>query len=399
MSSALAGLRVLDLSTLFSAPQIGALLGDFGADVVKVEPREGDLQRRLGVQQDGHSRLWAMVARNKRAITLDLDGEAGRALLQRLLGTTDVVVVNAPQHTLERWGIPWEQVSQAFPRLVMVRVSGFGATGPRAERPGAGSLGEAYAGLTHMTGERDGPPMMTALPIGDILTAVSGVVGTLLACYARDARGQSGQSGQLVDVSMYEPILQLLSGAFAGWDGEAEAPGRMGSRVAGGVPRNVYRTGDGRFVVVSGTTDAQVARMLQLIGRDTEADRARFGASRERLQHADELDGLVAAWIAERSRPEVIEALDGQRIPVAPVNDPRDVLDDEHVAARGSLARFEDAALGTVHLVAPSPQLSGTPGRIHGLGPPIGAHNREVYREWAGLGDAEFDALEARGVI
>ena len=207
------------------------------------------------------------------------------------------------------------------------------------------------------------------------------------------------QSGQLVDVSMYEPILQLLSGAFAGWDGEAEAPGRMGSRVAGGVPRNVYRTGDGRFVVVSGTTDAQVARMLQLIGRDTEADRARFGASRERLQHADELDGLVAAWIAERSRPEVIEALDGQRIPVAPVNDPRDVLDDEHVAARGSLARFEDAALGTVHLVAPSPQLSGTPGRIHGLGPPIGAHNREVYREWAGLGDAEFDALEARGVI
>lgn len=396
MSSALEGLRVLDLSTLFSAPQIGALLGDFGADVVKVEPREGDPQRRLGIQHNGQSRLWAMVARNKRTITLDLDGEAGRALLQRLLAATDVLVVNAPQRTLERWGIPWERISETFPRLVMVRVSGYGATGPRAERPGAGSLGEAYAGLTHMTGETDGPPMLTALPIGDVLTAISGVVGALLACYARDVRNAPGQ---LVDVSMYEPILQLLSGAFAGWDGGDPLPARMGSRVAGGVPRNVYPTGDGRFVVVSGTTDAQVARMLALIGRDTEADRARFGTSRERLLHGDELDALVAAWIAERSRPDVIGALDGQRIPVAPVNDLRDVLEDDHVAARGSLAQFEDTALGNLHLVAPSPRLGATPGRIRRLGPGIGEHNREVYEEWIELAGADFDELEREGVI
>ena len=395
MSTALQGLRVLDLSTLFSAPQISAMLGDFGADVVKVEPREGDLQRRLGVQQAGQSRLWSMVARNKRTITLDLDEAPGRALLQRLVAASDVLVVNAPQRTLERWEIPWERVSAAHPQLVMVRVSGYGATGPHAERPGAGSLGEAYAGLTHMTGEPDGPPMMTALPLGDILTAVSGLIGTLLACYARDTRGASGQ---LVDVSMYEPILQLLSGAFANWDG-GEPPSRMGSRVAGGVPRNVYRTGDGRFVVVSGTTDPQVGRMLSLLQRDSEEDRARFAASRDRLRHADELDGLVADWIAERSRPDVIAALDAHRIPVSPVNDLQDVVTDDHVNARRNIQAFEDAILGKVHLVTPSPRLSQTPGEIQRLGAPIGAHNREVYREWLCLEGAAFETLVAEGTI
>lgn len=396
MAGALDGLRVLDLSTLFSAPQISALLGDFGADVVKVEPREGDLQRRLGRPSDGPSVLWAMVARNKRAITLDLDCDEGRALLRLLVAQADVLVVNQPSRTLERWGVTWDLLSPDYPRLVMVSVSGFGTRGPYAGRPGAGTLAEGFAGLTHMTGDADGPPMLTAVPIGDILTAISGVVGTLLACYARDARGASGQ---YVDVSMYEPILQLLSGTIAGWDGEGDPPARMGSRIGGGVPRNVYRTGDARFVVVSGTTDNQVARMLELIGRDSEDDRARFAASSDRVGHADELDGLVAAWIAERPRADVLEALGGARIPVSPVNDLRDVFEDPHIAARGSIAEVDDALLGTLRLVAPSPQLSATPGAIRRLGPAIGEHNREVYAEWLGISGEDFSALERSGVI
>ena len=254
---ALEGLRVLDISTLFAAPQIATALGDLGADVVKVEPPQGDPLRAMGAQRGGRSLMWALAARNKRAIALDLDDAAGNDVLHRLVERADVLVENFPRSTLERWHCTYDELASDNPRLVVVSVSCYGATGPYRDRPGAGTLAEAFGGLTNMIGDADGPPMLPSVALGDTVTAMAGVIGTLAACYHRDARGGSGQH---VDVSMYEPILHLLAGTVVAYDPTGAAPRRTGSRVAGGAPRNVYGTGDGYWVAVSGTTDAQVAR-------------------------------------------------------------------------------------------------------------------------------------------
>jgi crotonobetainyl-CoA:carnitine CoA-transferase CaiB-like acyl-CoA transferase len=396
VDGALAGLRVLDISTLFAAPQIAAVLGDLGADVVKVEPPHGDPLRSMGAQRDGRSLMWALAARNKRAITLDLDSEGGRDLLQRLVEQTDVLVENYPRSTLERWRCTYDELAARNRRLVVVSVSCYGATGPYRDRPGAGTLAEAFGGLTNMIGEADGPPMLPSVALGDTVTAMTGVIGALAACYYRDTGGGRGQH---VDVSMYEPILQLLSGTIVAYDPIGETPKRTGSRVSGGVPRNVYRTRDGHWVVVSGTTDAQVARLLPLIRRDTPQDRARFGRSAARLAVADELDGLVAGWIAARDRKDVLEAFLAARIPAAPVNDVPAILDDPHVSERNSLVKVDDDDLGSLTMPSPTPRLSATPAQVRAIGPRLGAHNDEVFRDWLELGSQEMDALRRAGGV
>ena len=306
--AALDGLRVLDLTTLLAAPQIAAMLGDFGADVVKIEPPSGDPLRQIGVRRGEGSPAWAFVSRNKRAITLDLDRPEGQRLFRRLVGEADVLVENLTPALRERWGCDYASLSAAHPRLVVVSVSCHGQTGPRASEPGAGALAEAYAGFAHMNGEAGGPPILPSLPLGDAMTGFSGVIGALLACYWRDRRESGSGLGQHVDVSMYEPILQLLGLPFATWDGTGSGPRRNGSRVEGGVPRNLYRCRDDRWIALSGTTDAQVARVLETIGRSGPEDIERYGRSAARLRVADELDGLVADWIAERDRDEVLAA-------------------------------------------------------------------------------------------
>jgi crotonobetainyl-CoA:carnitine CoA-transferase CaiB-like acyl-CoA transferase len=396
---ALAGLRVLDLTTLLSAPQVAAMLADFGAEVVKVEPREGDPLRRIGAARAGRSLAWALVARGKRAVTLDLDREEGRALFARMALRADVLVENLPTPLLARWGCDYASLAQRNPRLVVVSVSCYGRSGPHAERPGAGSVAEAFAGLTHLTGEAAGPPLLTSVPIGDTLAAVAGVVGALAACWSRDAGKQPSGRGQHVDVSMFEPVLQLLATSLVAWDPREPPPGRSGSRIAGGVPRNVYRARDGRWLALSATTDAQVARVLRLVDRDTPEARERFGTSPARLAHADELDALVAGWVAGRDAEGALAACLEARLPAAAVHDLAQVQADPHVAARGSVVRVRDEALGELALVAPVPRLSATPGRIRGTGPALGAHNAEVYLEWLGIGRDELARLVREGIV
>lgn len=354
----LSGLRVLEVATLYAAPQIGAMLGDLGADVVKIEPPAGDPMRRMGQRRGGRPVAWELVARHKRSVVLDLDGgvEADRATFRSLVGAADVLVENLSPQVRTRWGCTYDELRAVNERLVVVSVSCYGMTGPYADRPGAGTLAEAVAGLTHMTGEAEGPPMLASVAIGDTVTAFAGVIGALAACWARDVGGGSGRH---VDVSMVEPMLQIMAGTIVGWDGEGEPPRRSGSRVPGGVPRNVYATADGRYVVVSGTTDAQVARVLAVIGRDAPEDRARFGAAEARMRAADELDSLVADWIGAHARDEVLTAFVEARVPVAPVNDVRDVLADPHLAARG---------------VIPQP----------GPAPELGADRDAVLDDWLG---------------
>jgi crotonobetainyl-CoA:carnitine CoA-transferase CaiB-like acyl-CoA transferase len=387
---------VLDISTFLAAPQVAAMLGDLGADVVKVEPSGGDPLRRIGAQRGGHSLMWALVNRNKRSITMDLQRAEGQALLRRLVPSFDVMVENQPIGTLERWGCTPEQLAEIHPPLVVVSVTCYGRTGPYAERPGAGTLAEAFGGLTFMTGESDGPPMLSSIPLGDTIVAMSGVIGTLAACYHRDLRGGTGQH---VDVSMYEPILQLLASTIVAFQPEGPTPTRTGSRVQGGVPRNVYRTADDQWIVVSGTTDSQVARLLVLLGDGTTDQEAKFATSDVRLRHADELDGLVAGWVARLPRHQALASLLDARVPAAPVNDVAAILSDPHVLARHAVVSVPDDQLGPVSLVAPAPRLVGTPGHIRTAGPGIGAHNHEVYRELLGLDAAQIDHMAAEGVI
>lgn len=382
-AQALSGVRVLDLTNLFAAPQIAATLADFGADVVKIEPPSGDPIRRIGVSRDGASPQWALVARNKRAIALDLDASGDRARFDRLVEAADVLVENLTTKLLGRWGCDFETLSARNPRLVVTSISCYGRTGPYADRAGAGTLAEAFAGFAHLNGEADGPPLVPSLPLGDTLSGLSGVIGTMMALYARDRPDGTGR-GQHVDVTMIEPILQLLALPLVHWGGEGAPPARMGSRVAGGVPRNLYRASDGDYLALSGTTDAQVARILSLLGRDGEEDRGRFGTSAARLARADELDGLVADWISAHTREEALSAFHAIRIPVAPVNDLAAILDDPHVRARASVGTLDDPAMGPLRFVTPAPRLSETPGRHRHVGPEIGEHDAQVFREWLG---------------
>jgi crotonobetainyl-CoA:carnitine CoA-transferase CaiB-like acyl-CoA transferase len=258
-------------------------------------------------------------------------------------------------------------------------VSGFGADGPYAERAGSGTVLEAYGGLTHMTGDAEGAPMLSSVPIGDYMGAFFGVSGVLAALYWRDARGGTGQ---LVDVSIYEAVLQFLGPAMVAWSPGEPAPARTGSRIPVATPRNVYRTRDARWVVISGPTDAQVLRILALMGADTDETRTKFGRAAERNAHADELDDMVAAWVATRDAHDVVDQLVRARIPVTEVNSAQSLLDDPHVQARGSISVVDDPELGTLRMPAPAPHLSRTPPRIATTGPALGADTEDVLRDW-----------------
>ncbi len=380
MTGALAGLRVVDLSNLLAAPQVAALLADLGADVVKVEPPAGDPLAVLGAQRDGRSLPYALANRGKRRVVVDPTTDEGLAELADLVGRADVVVANQPLRLLERWGCSPTRIAAANPRAVVVTVSCYGTDGPLGDRGGNGSMAEAFAGLTHLTGEPDGPPMLPSVALGDSLVALAGAFGAIAACWHRDVAGGPGQH---VDVSMFEPVLALLGPAVAAWQPGEEPPSRTGSRGPGGVPRNVYQGSDGRFLVLSGTTDAQVARVLEVLERDGDEERARYGRSADRLAHADELDGLVADWIAARGRDEAVAAFEAARVPVAPVHDLAELAAHPQVVARGSLATVQDPVAGPVTVPGPVARLSATPaapGPVPFEATDLGA----VLADWAG---------------
>ena len=376
-------MRVLDLATLFPAPMVAAMLGDLGADVVKVEATGGDPLRVTGAMRGDRTFVWALADRNKRALCVDFDTGDGIEVVQRLTAVADVVVLNQPQRVLERWGCTYDEIAARNPGAIVVLVTGFGVEGPNAERPGNGTVLEAYGGLTNMTGEADGPPVLSSVPIGDYMGAFFGLSGVLAALYWRDARGGTGQ---LVDVSIYEAVLQFLGPAMVAWSPGEPAPARTGSRIPVATPRNVYRTRDARWIVISGPIDAQVVRILELMGTDTDEMRAKFGRATERNDNADELDGMVASWVATMDAAVVVDALVAARIPVTEVNDVERLLADAHVRARSSIAVVEDPELGTLHMPAPAPRLSRTPARIASTGPALGADNDDVLRDWLGEG-------------
>ena len=394
MSDALAGLKVLDVSTLFAGPLAATMLGDFGAEVIKVEHPRGDPVRSHGASKDGIG-LWAkVVGRNKRGITLYLGSPEGQAVFRRLVADADVVIENFRPGTLERWGLGYDELSRINPRLVLTRVTGFGQIGPYAGRPGFGTLAEAMSGFAAITGEPDGPPTLPPFGLADGIAALAGAFATMTALRARDTTGR----GQVVDLAIIEPILTLLGPQPTVWDTLQQVQERTGNRSANNAPRNTYLTRDRRWVAVSTSAQSIAERVMTLVGRPELTQEPWFASGGERAKHADLLDEAVGSWVARHDRDEVLRVFEQAQAAVAPIYDVRDVVADPQFAALGSLVRIADPELGSVLMQNVLFRLSETPGHIDSAGPSLGQHTAEVLAE-LGIDAAELAELRRVGAV
>jgi crotonobetainyl-CoA:carnitine CoA-transferase CaiB-like acyl-CoA transferase len=391
----LSGVRVVDAATIYAGPMIATLLGDFGADVVKVEHPHGDGLRSWEWRKDGESLWWALVGRNKRAITLALSDPRGAAMLRQLLAEADVFVENFRPGTLERWGLDPEDLLRINPRLVVVRVSGFGQTGPYRSRPGFGTLAEAISGFADTNGPADGPPVLPQWPLADGVAALAGAFATMIALRHAERTGE----GQVVDLSIYEPLFWILGAQTSAYDQLGTVPARQGSRTGFNVPRECYRTRDGRWVALSGATTATGRRILRAVGRDDLADAPWFGDITGRIAHRDEIDDAIASWVAERDNAAVLATFDAVGATVGPIYSIADIAADPHFIERGSVATVEHPALGPLRMQGLIANLTRTPGRIRSTGPLLGEHNDEILRDRLGCRPEELVQLVADGVI
>ena len=392
--SALDGVRIIDVATLFAGPLAATILGDFGADVLKIEHPRGDPARSHGHAKNGVGLWWKMLARNKKAITLYLGAPAGQDLFRRLVRDADVVVENFRPGTLERWGLGYDTLAAINPRLILARVTGFGQFGPYAHRPGFGTLAEAMSGFAHITGQPDGPPTLPPFGLADGIAALATACAILMALRARDSTGR----GQVIDLAIIEPILTVLGAQPTVYDQLGLVQQRMGNRSANNAPRNTYRTAEGKWVAVSTSTQPVAERVMRLVGRPDVIAEPWFATGHGRSAHADELDAAVGRWIAERSLDEVVSAFEQAEAAVAPIYDVADVLADPQYQALQSIVTVADPELGPLKMQNVLFRLSDTPGRIRTTGPRLGEHNAEVFGR---LGiDAEGLAdLARQGVI
>ncbi len=391
----LEGIRVVEAATLFAAPLAAMLLGDYGADVIKIEhPHRVDPARGHGPSKNGVGLWFKTLARNKRLVTLDLSKPAGADLFLRLAERSDVVLENFRPGTLERWGVGWEELSAVNPRLVLARVSGFGQTGPYAGRAGFGTLAEAMSGFASLNGEPDGAPLLPPLALADGVTALATAFAILAALRARDETGR----GQIVDTSLVEPLLTLLGPQLTAYDLLGELQPRTGNRSSHNAPRNLYRTADDSWVAVSSSATSIAARVLQLVGRGDLTDQPWFATGSGRVEHVDEIDDAVAAWIRDRDRDTVLAAFEEAGAAIAPVYDAGDVLADPQLAALGSISTVEDPQLGPLKMPNVISRLSETPGRILHTGGRHGCDNAAVFGE-LGVKPAELALLREERVI
>ncbi len=392
----LTGIRVIELGVLLAGPFAGQLLGDMGAEVIKVElPGTGDPMRKWGRELvDDQSLWWPVVARNKKSISLNLREERGQQLLYELIKEADVLIENFRPGTLEKWNLGYDTLKQFNKKLIMVRVSGFGQTGPYAPRAGYGAIGEAMGGLRHIVGEADRPPARVGISIGDSLAASYATMGTLAALRARDITGE----GQVIDCAIYESVLAMMESLVTEYDKTDYIRQRSGSRLPNIAPSNVYPTQDGE-VLIAANQDTVFRRLAELMEQPELAEHPAYKDHVSRGEHEDELDEIVARWSRQHTSAELLKKLHEGGVPAGKIFTPPDMLEDEHFKARQALVPHHHPVLGDLMMQNVVPRFSDTPGSIRTPAPELGEHNQTVYQEMLNLSDEEFKQLQDDGIV
>jgi formyl-CoA transferase len=396
------GIRVLELGSFIAAPMAGRIFAEFGADVVKVErPRTGDELRAWRRGRGDTSLLFRTMARGKRSVTLDLREPEGRDLALRLVAASDVVLENFRPGTLELWGLGPEVLQAARPDVVLVRISGYGQTGPYRGRPGFASVAESLGGLRNLTGDPDRPPVRVGVSLGDSLAGLYGALGALMALLQRERSGRAAP--ETVDVALYEAVFGVLEDLVPEYDGYGIVRERTGAALPGIVPSNTYPTAGEGWVVIGGNGDAIYRRLMTAVERSDLADDPRLADNAGRVAHRALIDDAIAAWTSRHDVAAVVRTLEDAGVPVGPIYDAADILADPHYAARDMLVRHDvELEPGEVHQIAfPGvvPKLERSPGSTRGVGPDLGAHTAEVLAELAAVDDADLARLRESGVI
>ncbi|WP_028311593.1 CaiB/BaiF CoA transferase family protein [Derxia gummosa] len=392
---ALAGLRVVEMGQLIAGPFAAKTLADFGAEVVKIEPpKGGDPLRNWRLIKEGTSVWWQVQSRNKKSVALDLRTDEGRDIARRLVAEADVLVENFRPGTLEAWGMGWDELSALNPKLVMLRISGYGQTGPYRDKPGFGLIGEAMGGLRHLTGEPGRVPVRCGISIGDTLAALHGVIGVLLALHHRQA---NGGKGQVIDVALHEAVFNVMESLLPEYSAFGAVREPAGSALPGIAPSNAYRCADG-WVLVAGNGDSIFKRLMTAIGRADLADDPALGSNTGRVARVDEIDGAIGDWCAPRTVAGVLEVLAAAEVPAGKVYTAKDIAEDPHYRARGMILRQPTRDGYEVEVPGIVPKLLGTPGRVRSSAPGLGDDTDAVL---AGLGitPAQIAAMRERGVI
>lgn len=391
---ALQGLKVIEMGQLIAGPFASKLLGEFGADVIKIEPPGvGDPLRKWRKIKDGTSLWWHVQSRNKRSLTLDLKQSEAQDIVRKLVAEADVLVENFRPGTLEGWGLGYEALKAINPRLIMLRISGYGQTGPYRDLPGFGVIGEAMGGLRHLSGYPGQAPVRVGISIGDSLSSLYGVIGVLLALQERARSGE----GQEIDVALYESVFAMMESLIPEYDAFGYIREPAGSALPGITPSNSYPCKDGSYVLIAGNGDSIYKRLMSLIGRDDLGNDPRLAQNDGRSQHADLIDGAIAEWSAQRSRDEVIEALKGARVPAGYPYTAADIVSDPHYLARQMIEQVQ-TSVGPLKVPGVLPKLSRTPGRIGTGGPQLGEHNDDILAG-LGLSEEQVAGLRERGII
>ena len=390
----LEGIKIVDAATLFAGPLAATVLGDFGAEVIKVEHPKGDPSRSHGYAKDGVGLWWKMLGRNKRCVTLSMSQPEGAELFKKLVRETDVVIESFRPGTLERWGLSYENLSEENPGLVLARVTGFGQFGPYSNRPGFGTIAESMSGFAHVTGQPDGPPTLPPFGLADGIAALAMACAILMALRAREATGR----GQVVDLAIIEPIFTILGPQPIAYDQLGVIQERTGNRSNNNAPRNTYRTKDGKWVAISTSAQNIAERVMRLVGRPEFIDEPWFQKGSERAQHADELDEAVGSWISERNTDEVVRAFEEANAAITPIYNIEDIMQDPQYQALDSIIAVDDPELGPIKMQNVLFRLSDTPGEVKWSGPRLGEHNEEVYRE-LGIDEKRLEELAEKGAV
>jgi succinyl-CoA--D-citramalate CoA-transferase len=399
MTKPLAKLRVIECGTLIAGPFAGRLLADLGAEVIKVElPGQGDPMREWGHHRfNGRTLWWPTMSRNKKCITIDLRKTQGQALLLRLAEQADMLIENFRPGTMERWGLGPEDLKSINPGLVMVRVSGFGQTGPYSQKAGFGAIGEAMGGLRYVSGYADRPPTRIGISIGDSLAALFGVIGALTAVYYRDHNEQA--HGQVVDVAIYEAVFAMMESALSEYTTVGVTRERTGSVLKNVAPSNLYKTSDGFWVLIAANADNVFRRLAPAVGRPDLLEDPRYADHQARGENMESLDAIIEHWTKHRSRDEILRIMDEAGVPAGPLYTMADIAADPHYQDREMIVTVEDPHLGELKMQGVVPKLSLTPGSIDWTGPELGEHNEEIFKGLLGLSDEEYLTLQQEQVI